>query len=117
MRDPAVDEYVLAVTEVRRPAVAALREACIDDLGGFTESMAYGMPSYARADVIEVAFANRKQYISLYVRTDVVAAHRDRLHDLDVGKSCIRYRRPNDIEMDVVHSMMRATVSSSDEVR
>ena len=100
--------------EGRRAALTDLREACLQLLPGFTEAMRYRMPCYERNGEPELGFANQKQYISLYVvRTDVMAAHRDRLDGLNVGKGCIRYRRPDQIDMDVVHSILRMTASTT----
>lgn len=65
----------------------------------------------------EIGFASQKQYISFYVlRTDVMAAHRDRLDGISVGKGCIRYRRPAQIDMDVVRSILRMTADTSGPV-
>jgi len=100
--------------EDRRAALTELREACLQLLPGFTESMRYRMPGYERDGELELGFANQKQYISLYVlRTDVMAAHRDRLDGLNVGKGCIRYRRPDQMDMDVVRSILRMTASTT----
>jgi uncharacterized protein YdhG (YjbR/CyaY superfamily) len=114
---PDVDTYVKEVPEPRREAIEALRDACRKDLRGFEESMQYGGPAYSRNGVIEVSFANQKQYISLYImRTDVMAAHRDQLSSLDVGKSCIRYRKPEQIDLTVVHSLLQATAATEGPV-
>jgi uncharacterized protein YdhG (YjbR/CyaY superfamily) len=67
--------------------------------------------------VVEVAFASQKNYISLYIlRTDVVATHRDRLTGLDVGKSCIRFRKPDQLDDEVVRSMLRGTAAAAGPV-
>jgi hypothetical protein len=97
--------------------VTAIRDICIDELDGFEETMAYRMPSWSRDGEVEISVANQKQYVSLYVlRTDVLHAHRDGLADLDVGKSCIRYRRPDQLDLDVVRSLARATAATRGEV-
>jgi hypothetical protein len=41
-----------------------------------------------------------------------MAAHRDRLTGLDVGKGCIRYRRTDQIDVDVVRSILAMTAST-----
>lgn len=79
--------------------------------------MAYRMPSYSRDGTVEVAFASQKQYVSLYIlRTDVLDAHRERFDHLDVGKGCIRYRNPDQVDEVVVRAMLRATASSTGRV-
>jgi uncharacterized protein YdhG (YjbR/CyaY superfamily) len=89
--DPTVDAYVAQVDEGRRDAVRTLRDLCRSHLEGFTEGMKYGMPGYWRGPVqsgeLEIGFAAQKQYLSFYVlRTDVMAAHLDRLGGLDLGR-------------------------------
>jgi uncharacterized protein YdhG (YjbR/CyaY superfamily) len=114
--DPAVDVYVEQVTGPRRPAVLLLRDLCRRHLDGFTEGIRYGMPAYWREGVDSggIAFAAQKQYLSFYVlRTDVMASHFDRLGGLDLGKGCIRYRRPDQIDEAVVRSILQSTVATS----
>lgn len=110
--DP-IAAYIERAPAERRDALSELRDACRDELTGFSEAIEYGMPAYARSGEAEVAFASQKQYISLYImRTDVMAAHRDELAGLSVGKGCIRYRKPADIDFDVVRSMLRGTAAA-----
>jgi uncharacterized protein YdhG (YjbR/CyaY superfamily) len=115
--DPAVDAYLEKVEGPRRDAVHTLRELCLSHLPGFTEGMKYGMPGYWRGPVAEgegeIGFAAQKQYLSFYViRTDVMAAHRDRLAGLSVGKGCIRYRRLEQMDLDVVRSILELTAAT-----
>ncbi len=113
--DPAVDAYLAQVTGPRADAVRALRALCLEHLPGFTEVVRYGMPGYVRDPDTEgeIGFAAQKQYLSFYVvRTDVMAAHRDRLEGLSVGKGCIRYRRPDQIDPDVVRSILEQTAAT-----
>jgi uncharacterized protein YdhG (YjbR/CyaY superfamily) len=113
-----VDAYVAGVDDRRRDAVARLRNLCRERLVGFEEVFAYGMPGYRRAGgEVEIGFAAQKQYLSFYVtRTDVMAAHRDRLTGLSVGKGCIRYRRPEQIDWDVVASVLDMTAASEGHI-
>lgn len=118
MRSSAVDvdAYLAEIPDDRRQVLAAIRELCLQELTGFTETMSFGMPSYERDGVAEVAWAGQKQYLSLYIlRSDVVAMHRNRLGD--VGKSCIRYRKPEHVDLDVVRSMLAATAAARGPVR
>lgn len=112
-----VDGYIDGAPAERQEALRDLRAACVQELEGFEEVMAYGMPGYARNEEIEVGFASQKQYTSLYIlRTDVFEAHRDELAALNLGKGCIRYKRPDQIDMDVVRSMLRATAASTGRI-
>jgi uncharacterized protein YdhG (YjbR/CyaY superfamily) len=112
-----ITRYIADAPDPRQPALSALRTICREELGDFHESIEYGMPSYSRAGEVEIAFANQKQNIALYVlRTDVMAAHRARLDGLNVGKGAIRYSEPTDIDFEVVRSMLSQTAKSTGPV-
>jgi uncharacterized protein YdhG (YjbR/CyaY superfamily) len=107
-----VDDYLAEVPEERREALAGLRELCRAELTGFTEVMAYGMPAYERAGTAEIAFASQKQYISFYLmRSDVRTAFAERLAGHDMGKGCLRFRKPERIDFDLVRDLLRATAA------
>jgi uncharacterized protein YdhG (YjbR/CyaY superfamily) len=115
--DPAVDAYLDQVSGPRAAAVRTLRDLCLEHLPGFTEGMKYGMPGYWRGPAAEgegeIGFAAQKQYLSFYVvRTDVMAAHRNRLAGLSVGKGCIRYRGPEQLDTEVVRSILEMTAGT-----
>jgi uncharacterized protein YdhG (YjbR/CyaY superfamily) len=112
-----VDAYLDEVAPERQPALRRLREMCLTELTGFTESMQYGMPAYDRDGHGGFAFASQKQYISLYVvRTDVRDAHAEQLKGHDMGKSCLRFRGPDKIDFDLVQSMLRMTAATPGKV-
>jgi uncharacterized protein YdhG (YjbR/CyaY superfamily) len=115
-----VDAYLAEVPASRRAALDRLRELCRAELPGFTERMAYGMPCYARggegadsgAVAGEVAFASQKRCISFYLlRTDVRQAFAERLAGHDMGKGCLRFRKPDQIDFDLVRDLLRATAA------
>lgn len=115
--NPEVDTYLEAVPADRRAVVRAIRDACVELLVGFSEVIQYGMPGYVRDGELEVGFANQKDYISLYIlRTDVLGRHRDQLSGLSVGKGAIRYRRPDQVDLDLVRSMLRDTAAAKGPV-
>jgi uncharacterized protein YdhG (YjbR/CyaY superfamily) len=108
-----VDGYLAQVPADRRAVLSGLRELCGRLLAGFDEAMRYGMPTYSRDGIAEVAWASQKRYISLYVmRADVLDAYRERLAGLDVGRGCIRYRSPAAVDFTVVRSMLAAVAAS-----
>lgn len=108
-----VDEYIEQAPEERRHALARMRNECVERLHGFDEGMEYRIPSYRRDGIVELAFASQSRNIALYVmRTDVLDAHRDRLAGLSVGKGVVRYRDPDELDWDVVASMLDATAAT-----
>lgn len=114
-----VDEYMLEVSEDRRIALTRIRELCRKFLKGFEETMQYGGPVYRRNGVAEVGFMSQKHFIGLYIlRTDVMNTHADQLTGKGIshGKGCIRYSKPEHIDLKVVESMLKATARSKGEV-
>jgi uncharacterized protein YdhG (YjbR/CyaY superfamily) len=100
-----------------RPTLEKLRAACRRELRGYNESMAYGMPSYGHAGQIEVGFGRQARYLSLYVlKQAVLDAHRYELTGLSLGKGCIRYRRPDQVDWDIVSSLLADTFASTDPI-
>jgi uncharacterized protein YdhG (YjbR/CyaY superfamily) len=109
-----VTGYIVEAAPERRPALDLLRRLCREELAGFDEEMRHGMPSYLRDGAIEVAFASQKSYISLYIlRRAAMDANADRLAGLSVGKGCIRFRRPEQIDPATVRALLGATVADS----
>jgi uncharacterized protein YdhG (YjbR/CyaY superfamily) len=112
-----VSAYLDEIPEDRLPALIHIRSLCQQHLAGFEESMQYGMPSYSRDGIVEVAFASQKNNISLYIlRTDVLNLYRDQFPKSAIGKGCIRYRNPNKISFDLVEEMLVKTNASNGEV-
>ncbi len=111
MQSQAADvaAYFSEIPESRRPTLEALRDLCRKHLIGFDESMAFGMPSYFRQGKPVVSFASQKNYISLYVNPDVVNAHRDELVGARIGKSCIRFAKPEKLDLAVIEKLIVAT--------
>jgi uncharacterized protein YdhG (YjbR/CyaY superfamily) len=119
MKSTAVDVqgYIAEQPEQWRGALITLRAACRRQLRDYAEVMAYGMPAYVRDGQTEVSFAKQAHYLSLYImRKPVLDAHRVRLSGHDVGKGCIRFRRPTDVDWEVVDDLLIATASSRGEV-
>ncbi|WP_406450506.1 DUF1801 domain-containing protein [Streptomyces sp. NBC_00876] len=107
-----VDGYLAEVPEERKEALTRLRDLCRAELPGFAEVMAYGMPAYERDGIGEIAFASQKQYISFYLlRSDVRDAFADRLAGHDMGKGCLRFRKPEKIDFVLLRDLLRATAA------
>ena len=112
-----VDAYIQEAPAERREALTKLRNLCRQELKEFEEGMFYGMPGYSRRGEMEVAFANQRNYIALYIlRQDALASQRQALAGLNVGKGCIRYATPEKIDYPVVRKMLAATRRSKGPV-
>ena len=107
-----VDEYLSGVEPKRAEAMARIRQVALAALPDHVETMGYGMPTYTRSgEQPAFAFNSQKQYISLYVSPRVHALHAEALKGLDAGKSCIRYRKPEQIDFELLAMMLRDTAA------
>lgn len=97
-----------------QPTLRKLRATCRRQLRGYAERMVYGMPSYERQGQVEVSFGKQARYLSLYIlKQPVFDAHIGELAGLSLGKGCIRYRRPQQVDWDVVSALLADTSTNS----
>jgi hypothetical protein len=118
-----VDEYLQTLPADRREAISAVREVILGNLPeGYVESMNWGMISYEiplsrypktynKQPLAMAAVASQKNYMSLYLMT--VYGDKDTenwFHEryrasgkkLDMGKSCVHFRKLDDLPLDLV---------------
>lgn len=70
------------------------------------------MPPYVRDGEVEVVFASRPRHLSLRIlRTDVMAISRDALSGLNLGKGCLRYGQPDEVNPAVVRVLLTRTAA------
>jgi uncharacterized protein YdhG (YjbR/CyaY superfamily) len=104
-----IASYLEEVPAERRAALEKLRTLCRQNLAGYEECMEYGMPGYKRNGSLEISFASQKQYIALYVKPIVVDEFRGLLGKASIGKSCIRFSKPEQIDFAVITELLRRT--------
>ena len=63
------------------------------------------------------AFASQKRYMSLYVEPRILDRHRTELQDLNLGKSCIRFKSIAQLPLSVVRTVLDETVKARDADR
>ena len=127
-----VDEYLAELPESRRETVEGMRKIVLDNLPVcYHEAMQYGMISYViplerypktynSQPLAIVSLASQKSYVSLYLMgiyfdgetgkwfTEGFRASGKRL---DMGKSCLRFKRLEDLPLDLVgEAIARTTV-------
>jgi uncharacterized protein DUF1801 len=118
-----VDEYIESLPEDRREAIAAVRAAVLEHLpAGYEEGMQYGMigwyiplesypDTYNGEPLATAALASQKRHMSLYLNC-VYSDAREREwftqrwaetgKKLNMGKSCVRFKKLEDLPLDVV---------------
>ncbi|MEV0650455.1 DUF1801 domain-containing protein [Phytomonospora sp. NPDC050363] len=122
-----VDEYVAALPDGRREAVAAVRGLILANLPeGYREEMSFGMigyvvplerhpDTYNGQPLAYAALASQKNHMSLYLMSvygEAGEAFRERWaasgKKLDMGKSCVRFRSVDDLALDVIAAEIAA---------
>jgi len=126
----SVAEYLAELPPDRREAITTVRQVILDHLPpGFEEAMQYGMISYVvplerypntyNGQPLAVAsLANQKNHMAIYL-TGVYGddGAQDWLRQrwattgkkLDMGKSCLRFKRLEDLALDVVGEAIERT--------
>lgn len=108
-----VPGYLNELPAERRAVLEQLCILCRQNLTGYEECMAYGLPGYKRNGAVEIAFASQKQYIALYVmKKDVVDEFRGALPAASIGKGCIRFTKPEKMDFAVLAQLLRRTAES-----
>jgi uncharacterized protein YdhG (YjbR/CyaY superfamily) len=105
----AVDAYLDVQNPERQAALQAVRELIFEAVPEIRETMRYRMPTYELDEVV-VAFASQKHYMSLYLDTELVEKYGGELAGLDCGKSCVRFKRIDDLPLDTVRAILVETV-------
>ena len=106
-----VDEYLSGIPEDRHAALAALRKLIKSAAPLARESMQYGMPAYEINGIL-IGLASQKQHMAFYCCDEVMDRYRSKLGKLDCGKGCIRFRRIEDLPLEVLAAMLREVAQS-----
>jgi uncharacterized protein YdhG (YjbR/CyaY superfamily) len=109
-----VDQYLEKLDPRRRAALAQIRSLILKTVPVAVETMQYKMPTYGYGEAILCAFASQKHYMSLYLETRIMDRHREQLQHLDLGKSCIRFKKVEQLPLDTIRIMLEETVQALD---
>ncbi len=117
------DEYLASLPEERREALQAVRQVVLDNLpDGFEECMTYGMigyvvplsrypDTYNKQPLGLAALASQKRYMAIYLTSiyedaETLAWFTSEYSatgkPMDIGKSCVRFKRLDDLPLDVI---------------
>ncbi|MDQ6708112.1 MAG: DUF1801 domain-containing protein [Acidobacteriota bacterium] len=81
-------------------------------------SKAPDVQTYVKEVPAEVAFASQEQYIALHVlKKDVVDEFRGALSTSSIGKGCIRFSKPDQMDFGTIERLLRRTAESSSTPR
>ncbi len=126
----SVEEYLAELEEGRRAAISAVRAVILENLPArYEETMQFGMISYVvplsvvaetynGQPLMYISLASQKQYMSLYLTrvygdAALAAWFRQRYlatgKKLNMGKSCVRFRKLEDLPLDLVGEVVAMT--------
>lgn len=115
-------EYFAALPEERRKPMKFMDGFIRKAAPSLKPNFLYNMPGYgtfkykgykgAILDWPVIALASQKQYISLYVCAVidgkyVAESHKKELGKVSVGKSCIRFKKVEDLDLDGLKKVIR----------
>lgn len=127
-----VDEYFDSLPDERKDAMQRLRRVILDNIPpGFKEEMSYGMVGYVvphslyppgyhcnpKLPLPFVNIASQKNFIALYhmgIYADkstldwfISEYPKHSSAKLDMGKSCVRFKKPEQIPFELIGQLMR----------
>lgn len=130
-----VEEYLASLPEDRRAAITAIRQVILQNLDqGFAEGMGYGMISYhvphsrypagyhcnPQDPLPYACLASQKNHMAVYLMSvygdpKLLAWFTDAWKKtgkkLDMGKSCLRFKKLDDVALDVLGETIRRVPS------
>ena len=125
-----VAQYLAALPDDRRTAIEEVRSVILANLpDGYQESMNWGMISYEiplerypdtynKKPLGYAALASQKNHMAVYLMniyssedsaTSFEAQYRATGKRYDVGKSCVRFRKIDDLPLDLIGRTIAAT--------
>lgn len=118
-----MEDYLASLDHDRRVSIEGVRQVILNHLpAGYVEAVTSGMitydvplklypNTYNGKPLTYVALASQKNYMSLYLmgiyaspelRTAFEKEYRGTGKRYDVGKSCVRFRRADDLPLDLI---------------
>ena len=124
-----VAEYLLELPPERRAAIEAVRETILANLPeGYEEAMNWGMityqvplerypDTYNQQPLMYAALASQKNHMAVYLtgiytsdeaRQEFEAAYKATGKRMNVGKSCVRFRKLEDLPLELIGQSIAA---------
>jgi len=118
-----VDQYLAELPDDRRDAIETVRDVILSNLPeGYAESMMWGMITYSvpldvhpdtynGQPLMYAALASQKNHMAVYLsgvyadderRDAFLSDYRATGKRLDMGKSCVRFRRIDDLPVELI---------------
>ena len=126
----SVEQYLAELPDDRRDAIETVRDAILVNLPeGYVEEMNFGMITYAvplatypdtynGQPLMYAALASQKNHMAVYLtgvyadegqRDAFLEKYRETGKRLDMGKSCVRFRRIDDLPVELIGDTIAGT--------
>jgi len=96
------EHYRADVRGVPSQILESIREILFEVEPALEEGIAYGMLDYPGL----ANLAAQKNYVSLYVLSSVLARHKRAFPGLDAGKSCLRFKRLEQVDRPALRALL-----------
>ena len=96
--------YLAQVPIRQRGLIDAIRKVILETGSGVPEKVQYGMLGYPGV----ASLAAQKHYVSLYVPATALAEYREAFPGVESGKSCLRFRRIDQVDRRTLRSLLKA---------
>ena len=121
------EEYIAQLVEPRRSQIQQLHELIRQTVPNLEPTMRFGMLGYGtyhykyasgrEGDWAIIALASQKNYISLYVCAEsdgkyLAEQYNEQLPKANIGKSCIRFKKAEDVDLGVIQRLLRDAAAS-----
>lgn len=122
------EDYLNSVPAGRQEILRAVHEAIVKAAPSLVPAICHGMIGYGigpyrtksecEGDWFKVGLANQKQHVSLYLCASdsdgyLVEKNASRLGNVSVGKSCIRFKKLEDLNLEVAIELVKRAGQAS----
>jgi uncharacterized protein YdhG (YjbR/CyaY superfamily) len=109
-----VPAYLKKLPADRRGALSILRKLIKQVAPDAKEVMQSGMPCYVVDGCPLIAFAAQKHFMALYVcEWNAMNKYRDRFGKSNCGKGCVRFKKLDDLPLDVMKEFLEEAVEGA----
>ena len=117
-------EYINSLEEPRKNEIKQLHKLIRKTVPNLKPHMKFGMLGYGtyhykyssgrEGDWMVIGLANQKNYISLYAclsdgKKYIAEKHKNDLPKANIGKNCIRFKKLEDVDMNVIKHLLQET--------
>ncbi len=105
-----VENYIAAASSEHQDALRTLRQWILEAAPNVTENFEYGMPTYHVGSKY-CSFASNRNYMSIYLDSNVVELYRNDLAGLNIEKNSIRFHSIAELQKSTIGKILEEFLS------